>query len=111
MIGTGILKTSTFTPKRTFKTALILNKCPIGTNGKIELRKKKEREKRQIQKIQGFSGGSKVKNLPANEGDPGSGRSPREGNGYSRRYLYLENPRDTRGAWRVTVHGMAKSQT
>ena len=35
----------------------------------------------------GFSGGSVVKNLPANVGDegliPGLGRSPREGNGNS----------------------------
>ena len=37
--------------------------------------------------ILGFPGGSVVKSLPANAGDtgsiPGSGRSPREGNGYT----------------------------
>ena len=33
-----------------------------------------------------------------------------EGNGNSLQYSYLENPLD-RGAWRATVHGVAKSQT
>ena len=58
-----------------------------------------------------------VKNLPANAGDirdmgsiPGSGRSPGEGKGYSLQYSCLENPMD-RGAWRATVHRVAKSQT
>ena len=56
-----------------------------------------------------------VKNLPAmNEGDlgliPGSGSFPGEGNGYPLQYAYLENPMG-RGAWRATVHGVAKSQT
>ena len=55
-----------------------------------------------------------VKNLPANAGDigdmgsiPGSGRSP--GGRYSNHIQYscLESPRD-RGAWRATVHGVAK---
>ena len=54
-----------------------------------------------------------VKNLPANEGDtgliPGWGRSPGEGNGNPLHYSFLENPRD-KGAWRATVHGVAKSQ-
>ena len=43
----------------------------------------------------GFPGVSVVKNLPANTGDlssiPGSGRSPREGNGNPLQYLCLEN--------------------
>ena len=60
---------------------------------------------------QGFPGGSVVKNPPANEGDMGSisglGRSPREGNGNSLQYSCLGNPRD-RGAWRATVHQVAK---
>ena len=58
-----------------------------------------------------------VKNLPDNIGDtrdagsiPGSGRSPGEGNGNLLRYSFLENSMD-REAWRVTVHGGAKSQT
>ena len=62
----------------------------------------------------GFSGGSVVKNPPANAGDsgdvvliPGSGRSPGEGNGNPLQYSFLRNPMD-RGAWRATVHGVAK---
>ena len=39
---------------------------------------------------------------------PGSGRSPGGGNGYPLQYSCLENPMD-RGAWRATVHGVAKS--
>ena len=49
-----------------------------------------------------------------NAGDPGSipglGRSPGEGDGTPLQYSCLENPMD-RGAWRATVHGVAKSQT
>ena len=41
---------------------------------------------------------------------PGSGRSPGGGNGNPLQYSCLENPID-RGAWWVTVHGVAKSQT
>ena len=41
---------------------------------------------------------------------PGSGRSPREANGYPLEYSCLRNPMD-RGAWWATVHGDAKSQT
>ena len=41
---------------------------------------------------------------------PGSGRSPEEGNGNLLQYSCLENSMD-RGAWRVTVHGVAKSST
>ena len=52
-----------------------------------------------------------VKNLPAYAGDlgsiPGSGRSPREGNGNPLQYSCLENPMD-RGAWWATVHGVAE---
>ena len=58
-----------------------------------------------------------VKNLPANAGDardvgliPGLGRSPEVGNGNLLQYSCLENSMD-RGAWQVTVHGVAKSQT
>ena len=60
-------------------------------------------------------GGSMVKNLPASSGDlramgltPGSGRSPREGNGNPLQYSCLENAME-RGAWRATVHKVAKS--
>ena len=62
----------------------------------------------------GFSGGSVVKNLPANAGDqgsiPGLERSPGEGNGIPLQYSCLKNPVD-RGAWWATVHRVAKSQT
>ena len=61
-----------------------------------------------------FPGGSVVKNLPANAGDvsliPGSGRSSGEGSGNPLHYSCLGNPVD-RGAWQVTVHGVAKSGT
>ena len=58
-----------------------------------------------------------VKNLPANAGDVrdagfifGLGRSPGKGNGNPLQYSCLENPID-RGAWKATVHGVAKSWT
>ena len=58
-----------------------------------------------------------VKNLPANAGDlrdagliPGSGRSPREGNGNPIQYSCLENPMD-RGAWRATLRSVGKNLT
>jgi len=37
-------------------------------------------------------------------------RASREGNGNPFQYSYLENPMD-RGAWKGTVHGVAKSRT
>ena len=52
-----------------------------------------------------------VKNLPVKTGAlrdtnsiPGSGKSPRGGNGNTRQYSGLENPTD-REAWRATVRG------
>ena len=61
-----------------------------------------------------FSGGSVVKNPPANAEDassvPGLGRSPAEGNGNSLQYSCLENPMD-RGAWQAEVHGVAQNRT
>ena len=58
-----------------------------------------------------------VNNPPANAGDvrdmgsiPGLGRSRGGGHGNPLQYSWLENPMD-RGAWRATVHGVAKSQT
>ena len=57
-----------------------------------------------------------VKNPLANAGDtrdsgliPGMGRFPRVGNGNPLQYSCLENFMD-RGAWRATVHGVAKSR-
>ena len=61
----------------------------------------------------GFPGGSDGEESACNAGDqgsiPGSGRSPGEGNGNALQYSCLENSMD-RGAWRATVHGVAKSQ-
>ena len=61
-----------------------------------------------------FPGGSEVKASACNAGDmgliPGSGRSTGEGNGNPLQYSCLENPMDG-GAWRATVHGVAKSRT
>ena len=63
---------------------------------------------------EGFPGGSEVRASACNAGDlgsiPGSGRSPGEGNGNLLQYFCLENPTDG-GAWRATVHGVAKSRT
>ena len=57
------------------------------------------------------SGGSVVKNPPANAGDVGSvlgsGRSPGEGKGNPLQYACLGNPMD-RGAWWATVHGITE---
>ena len=58
-----------------------------------------------------------VKNPPAKAGDirnvgsrPGLGRSPGGGHGNPLQYSHLENPMG-RGAWQVTVHGVAESDT
>ena len=60
----------------------------------------------------GFTGGSVVKNLPANTGNagliPGLGRSHGYGNGNPFQYSCLGNPMD-RGAWQATIHEVAKS--
>ena len=66
--------------------------------------------------INSFPGGSDSEESTCNEGDrrlgsiPGLGRSPGEGNGNPLQYSSLENPMG-RGAWWVTVHGVAKSLT
>ena len=64
--------------------------------------------------IAGFPGGSHGKESAFSVGDlgliPGWGRSPGEGNEYPLQYSCLENSMD-RGAWRATVHGVAKSWT
>ena len=61
----------------------------------------------------GFPGGSVVKNLPTNAGDPGdvslicgSGRSPGGGIGNPLQYSHLENPMDM-GTWQARVLGAA----
>ena len=62
----------------------------------------------------GFPGGSDDKELVCNAGDPGlipgSRRSPGEEKGNPLQHFCLENPMD-RGAWRDTVHEVAKSRT
>ena len=61
-----------------------------------------------------LSGGSDGKENACSAGDPGSipetERSPGEGNGHPPQNSCLENPTD-RGAWRATVHGVAKRRT
>ena len=65
-------------------------------------------------KKQGFLGNSDSKESACNAGDLGSihgvGSSPGEGNGNPVQHSCLENSIG-RGAWRATVHGVAKSQT
>ena len=55
-----------------------------------------------------------INNPPANSGNMGSilgsGRSPGEGNGNLLQYSRLGNPLE-RGAWRATVHGVAKGSS
>ena len=59
----------------------------------------------------GFPGGSVDKESACNAGDPGLipglGRFPEEGNGNPLQYSCLGNPM-AGGAWRATVHGVAK---
>ena len=59
-------------------------------------------------------GGSDGKASAHNAGNlgsiPGSGRSPREGNGNPHQYSCLENPMDG-WAWQAAVHGVTKSRT
>ena len=61
--------------------------------------------------MMGFPGGSVVKNPPANTGDagliPGSGRSPRKGNGNPLQYFYPGNLM-YKGVWLAAVHEVAK---
>ena len=61
-----------------------------------------------------FPGGSDGKESAGSAGDmgsiPSSGKSPGEGNGYTRQYSCLENSMD-RGTWQAIAHGITKSQT
>ena len=78
--------------------------CPWGRR-ESDMTKPKEQPPKK-----GSPGGSDE--LACDTGDagsiPGSGRCPREGNGYPHQYSCLENPMD-RGAWRATVHGVTGS--
>ena len=65
----------------------------------------------------GFAGGTVVKNPPENAGGagdtgliPGSGSSPRGGNGKPLQYSCLENSM-VRVAWQATVHEITESDT
>ena len=62
----------------------------------------------------GFPGGSDCKESTCNAEDPGlipgSGRSPREGNGYPFQYSGLQNSMGRR-AWWATAYGVTRSQT
>ena len=62
----------------------------------------------------GFSGGSVVKNLPANAQDKdlisGLGGSPGGGNGNPLQYFCLENPMDRGPGWAI-VHRVTESRT
>ena len=58
-----------------------------------------------------------IENTPVNAGTvgdedsvPGWERSPGGGNGNPLQYSCQDNPMD-KGAWRATVHGVAKTQT
>ena len=62
----------------------------------------------------GFPGGAAVKNTPANAGGardagliPGSGKSPKVGNGNLLQYSCLENFMD-RGTWQATAVGLQR---
>ena len=63
--------------------------------------------------LMGLPGGSDSKEFACNAGNLGSilglQRSPGEWNGNQLQYSYLENSMD-KGAWGVTVHGVAKRQ-
>ena len=66
-----------------------------------------------ISETLGFRGGSAVKSLPATQETwvwSESGRSPEGGCGNPLQHSCLENPMD-RGAWRATVHRLAKGRT
>ena len=75
----------------------LLNRCLFQALGKDDL-----------------PGGSDSKESACSAGNPGSnpgsGRSPGEGNGNPFQYSCLENSLD-KGAWWATVHGVAKCRT
>ena len=58
----------------------------------------------------GFPCGSDGKESACSAGDPGSGRSPGEEQGYPLQYSCLEYSM-ARGTWQAAVHGIAGSQT
>ena len=70
-----------------------------------------------MKETEDFPGGTVVKDLLVNPGDPedmdlipGLGRFPRIGNGNLLQYACLENPMD-RGVWSLAVSRVTKSGT
>ena len=65
-------------------------------------------------RFKGFTGGSLIKNLPANAGDVGSilGQDdPLEEDMATHSSILAWRIATDRGAWQATVHGVTKSQT
>ena len=79
-----------------------------------DLTKKKNKKRTHRMGEGDLPGGPDGKESACNVGDlgliPGLGRSPGGGHGNPLQYSCLENSMD-RGAWRATVHGVAKSRT
>ena len=90
---------------------LAINGCPC-SEWKLISPSEQRRKRKCVKKKEGFPGYSAVKHLSANAGGagliPDPGRSTGEGNGNPLQYPCLGNPMH-RGAWRATVHGVAKS--
>ena len=91
--------------------------CPLLTKLDDVLTVRRDAQKNSVFAVHyhgGFPGGSEGKASAYNVGDlgsiPGSGRSPREGNGNPLQYSCLESPMDG-GSLQATVHGVAKSLT
>ena len=78
------------------------------------LKKSREKKSKHPKGTRDLSGSSDGKESACNAGHlgliSGLGRFPGEGNGNPLQYPCLERPMD-RGAWKATVHGIAKSQT
>ena len=82
------------TIKNKFNKVKIKDKMQTECKLKEKAKKTKQTQKyfRKTKWDRGFLGGTTVKNLPAMQMTPGSGRSPGEGNGNSFQYSCLGNP-------------------
>ena len=100
-----------------------MRRCPGNTDVRLRLNQIQPHQSLLHQLIQAvnltslFPSGTVVKNPPANAGDardagliPRTRRFPGVGSGNPLQYSCLENSVG-RGAWRATVHGVAKSRT
>ena len=96
------------------KTTKFLHNLPSRGRGEAQTVKKKLNDFPQVYEGKGFPYGLDGKESTCNAGDPGLipglERSLGEGNGYPPQYSCLENSMD-RGVWRVTDHGVTRSQT